>query len=378
MPGRTGRATAQGTAEFARAQLRAGRVHSAHFRPAPGGLELSSLGLGTYLGDVDAATDRAVEEAVRIAVGSGRVNVLDTAINYRHQRAERSIGRALGMLLDTGKVGREAVFVATKAGYLAPDSESPLPALAWIQEELVRTGRLRPEEVVDGVHAMSPTYLADQLRRSRANLGLETLDLVYLHNAPEAQMRAVGRPEFERRLAAAFAQLEEERRRGGLTAYGLATWDCLRVPATDPGHFSVETAVRIAREVGGEEAGLRYIQFPFNLAMPEAALRRNQPVGGERHTLFDAALRLGLGTFTSVPLLQGELARSGPAYGGWNPAQTAIQFARSAPGTIGPVIGQKRPEHLSEDLAVAALPPLDRARFAELLTGGWKSTAPPR
>ena len=58
------------------------------------GLSVSSLGIGTYLGKSDAEADRAYTEAL-IAAGEAGINFFDTAINYRDQRSERSIGAAL-------------------------------------------------------------------------------------------------------------------------------------------------------------------------------------------------------------------------------------------------------------------------------------------
>ncbi|HYB79939.1 MAG TPA: aldo/keto reductase [Thermoplasmata archaeon] len=367
MPALSGHASSAGTSRFRDRAVSARRLPVEHFREAPGDLLLSSVGLGTYIGPPDGPTDLAVEQAVLVCLTSGRVNVLDTAINYRHQRAERSVGRALARLIDRGEVARDEVFVATKNGYLAPDAESPTPTARWVEEELVRPGILRPEDIVDGCHAMSPSYLADQFERSRRNLGLATIDLLYLHNAADAQIPDVGPEEFGGRLREAFRLYEQFRDDGRLLAYGLATWDCLRVRPDDPGFFALETAVRIARDVGGEDHGFRFVQFPFNLAMPEAVTLRNQPVAGARTTLFDAAQRLGVSCFTSVPLVQGQLARSGPKRNGLTRAQTALQFARSAPGTIGPLVGQKRAEHLSENLEIAALPPWDPAEFLELV-----------
>jgi aryl-alcohol dehydrogenase-like predicted oxidoreductase len=362
-----GLATPQDTDRFARRAIEARRLPSEHFRTSPGGLHLSSLGLGTYLGEPDGATDQAVEHAVAVCLTSGRVNVLDTAINYRLQRAERSVGRALNRLVDQGGVTRPEVFVATKVGYLAPDSEAGIPAARWVQQELVETGVLGPHDLVGGSNAMSPAYLKDQFARSRRNLGVESVDLLYLHNVADAQLPEVGPAEFESRLGRAFQVLEEFRAAGELGSYGLATWECLRTAPDTPGHFDLERVVHLAESVGGKEHGFRYVQFPFNVAMPEAWAARTQRVGGERLSTFDAAHRFGLGVFTSVPLLQGQLARHGPRRGGLTAAQTAVQFARSAPGTIGPLVGQKRAEHLSENLEVAAQRPWDDSTFESLL-----------
>ena len=361
-----GRATEAGTRRFRDRSIRDRDLPSSHFRTAPGGLTVTSLGLGTYIGPPDAATDLAVEQAATVCLTSGRVNVLDTAINYRHQRAERSLGRALGHLVEKGSIARDEVFLATKNGYLAPDGEVKLPPEKWIDRELLRPGILDPKDLVDGSHAMSVPYLTDQFARSRANLGVETVDLLYLHNAPDAQLPAVGRDEFLRRLEAAFRLYERFREDGSLGWYGLATWDCLRTRPSDAGYLSLDDALRVAERAGGSEHGFRFLQFPFNLAMPEAATFRNQPGPGAATTLFEAAARSKMGCFTSVPLFQGQLARGGPKRPGLTAAQTALQFSRSAPGTLGPLVGQKRLEHLSENLEVAALPPWDEASFRAL------------
>jgi aryl-alcohol dehydrogenase-like predicted oxidoreductase len=237
----------------------------------------------------------------------------------------------------------------------------------YLETELFEPGVVRPSEIVDGSHSMAPRFLEDQVRRSRGNLGLATIDLVYLHNAPDAQLPIVGKEVFRERLTAAFERLEKLRNDGWIGAYGLATWESLRCPRSQPEYLGVEEVVELARQAGGPGNGFRFLQFPFNLAMPEAAVLRNQPVDGERRTLFEVAAHFGLGCFTSVPLLQGQLATQGPSADGLSRAQTAIQFARSAPGTLAPLVGLKQPEHLSEALLVAERPPWDDARFRSLL-----------
>ncbi len=363
-----GRATPEGTARFRDRAVRERALPFEHFRETPGRLALSSLGLGTYLGMPDGPTDLAVEQAATVCLASGRVNVFDTAINYRHQRAERSVGRALARAVARGTVAREEVFVATKVGYLTPDGEAGPLRAGWIERELLGPGVLAEADLADGCHAMSPSFLRHELGRSLANLGVETVDLLYLHNAPDAQLPAVGRERFLERLEAAFAACEGFRAEGTIATYGLATWDCLRVPPGHPSHFSIEAAVRLARKVGGADAGLRFLQLPFNLAMPEGWSAATQPLRAERHGALLVAHRLGLGTFTSVPLAQGRLARAGPRRAGLSAAQTAVQFARSAPGTIGPLVGLKRPEHLAETLELAARRPWDEATFAGCLS----------
>src|SRR5438270_13362488 len=95
-----GRATAEGTERYSNRfpQLRpAGHFRRPEQVPGASDLWLSSIGLGTYLGEPDDATDQAYIEAIVTALRSG-INLLDTAINYRHQRSERNVGAALAQL----------------------------------------------------------------------------------------------------------------------------------------------------------------------------------------------------------------------------------------------------------------------------------------
>src|SRR5215469_1552989 len=95
----SGFATPEGTSRF-RGRF-AGRLPG-HFREIRG-LWLSSIGLGTYLGEPDSATDDLYRNAINRAIELG-VNVIDSAINYRHQRSERVIGEALRDLIAKDKV----------------------------------------------------------------------------------------------------------------------------------------------------------------------------------------------------------------------------------------------------------------------------------
>src|SRR5579884_4016461 len=114
-----GSATAAGTLRYA-AKFR-GKSAAGHFRQTPPELVLSSIGIGTYLGEPDDATDRGYSGAIVAAVNGG-INVVDTAINYRFQRSERSVRDALKQLLAQG-FSRDEIVLCTKAGFLTPDGE---------------------------------------------------------------------------------------------------------------------------------------------------------------------------------------------------------------------------------------------------------------
>lgn len=366
-----GRATPEGTAHYR--DRFGGRAAQGHFRQKRG-LWLSSLGIGTYLGGTDAPTDELYTQAVARALELG-VNVIDTAINYRFQRSERAVGKALEKLVEQGRLGREEVLVSSKGGFLTFDGDYAADPAAYFQEQYVETGVLSPQDVVGGMHCMTARYLEDQLERSRRNLGLETIDVYYLHN-PETQLQAVSRPEFLQRLEAAFKKLEECAAAGKIGCYGAATWDGLRRPREAADYLSLEEMVQTAERAGGKDHRFRVVQLPYNLAMPEAYALGNQPVGQERIPLLEAARRLGVTVFASASILQGRVARNLPpelrsllAGSTETDAQCALQFVRSTPGIGAALVGMKQLEHVEENLRLVGKPLTPAERFKQLFTG---------
>ena len=318
-------------------------------------MELSGIGLGTYLGEADAATDAGYAASAR-AFAAGGGNVFDTAANYRMGRSERALGTVFGDL------ARDAFFVSTKAGYLPMgDGATPESPRVWFHRVLGAPGILVPEEVVDGCHALTPRYLAHQLGVSLAALGVDRVDLFHLHN-PEHQRPALGPERFRAVLRRAFEACEDLAARGLIGAYGCATWNGFRVPPEAPDHLSLETLLEDARAAGGRDHHFRWIQLPLNLAMPEAFTLATQPFGGALLTPLEAARAAGLGVQVSGSLMHARLLPHLPAEpeavlpGCRTPAQAALQFARSCPGVVTALCGMSRPGHVAENLEVLALP----------------------
>jgi aryl-alcohol dehydrogenase-like predicted oxidoreductase len=364
-----GYATPDGTAAF-RGRF-ANALHPDHFGRHQD-LWLSSVGIGTYLGPDDDATDAAYRAAVAAAVRGG-VNVIDTAAAYRHQRSERSVGAALRDLAAAG-VRREELLVCTKGGYLAFDGAPPPDPARWFEETFVRPGIATLQDVAGGIHCMTPRFLAHQLGASRRNLGVDCIDVYYLHN-PETQLEEVLEADFVRRLGAAFLFLEEAAKTGLIRWYGAATWGGLRASSQSRVYLPLPALVELARSVGGDGHHFRFLQLPFNLAMGEAFAAPNQLVGSEARSLLEAAAHHGLTVVGSASLLQGRmLATLPPAMASRFPgcstnAHRALQFARSAPGLAAALAGMSRAAHVTENLAVAALPKMGRAEFEGLFAG---------
>jgi aryl-alcohol dehydrogenase-like predicted oxidoreductase len=360
----TGHATPEGTARFV---ARFADLPAGHFREFPGGVRLSTLGLGTYLGSDDDAIDALYERAAARALALG-VNVVDSAINYRHQRSERALGAAIAGLVARGALARDEVFVATKGGFIPFDRQVPADAGAYFTATYLRSGVVRPGDVVAGAHCMAPAYVKDQIERSRANLGLETIDLYYLHN-PETQLDEIDRPAFLDRIRAAFAALEEAVAAGAIAAYGTATWTGYRQEPSATGYLSLPELIDLAHEVAGDGHHLRAIQLPYNLAMPEAFVLANQKFSDGLVPTLEAARRLGVYVMASASVYQGQLTRRLPAMvadvlpGLDTDAQRAIQFVRSTPGIGTALVGMKSLDHVEENARVARVPPVPWEQF---------------
>src|SRR5215203_5526189 len=201
------RATPEGTERYrTRFEGLAGRNH---FRQQQG-LVLSSIGIGTYLGNPDETTDSNYASAVVRAVQLG-TNVIDSAANYRFQRSERSIGEALKTLASEHDIAREELVICTKGGYLPFDGSPPRNVREYVADTFVKPGIASFEDFVGGSHCMTPDYLQNQLDQSLRNMGLECVDVYYIHN-PESQLQYVSEQEFYDRLKLAFERLEENRR----------------------------------------------------------------------------------------------------------------------------------------------------------------------
>jgi aryl-alcohol dehydrogenase-like predicted oxidoreductase len=326
------RATPEGTGRYR--ERFAGRVAKDHFREEQG-LTLSSIGIGTYLGNPDSATDSNYTNAIVRAVQLG-ANVIDSAANYRFQRSERSIGRALNTLANEHGFARDELVICTKGGYLPFDGSPPRNLREYVEETFVKPGIVSFNDIVGGSHCMTPAYLQNQLDQSLRNMRLECVDVYYIHN-PESQLGYVSEPEFYSRLKLAFERLEQNRAEGKLAFYGVATWNGFRMADN---YHSLVRMIEIAREVGGEAHGFRFIQLPFNLAMPEAMTVANETVDGEQLSVVEAANRLGVTVVASASLLQGRID-----------PQAALKFARSAPGITTALIGMSRVEHVEENLS---------------------------
>lgn len=361
-----GYATPEATAAFA---ARAAEPDS--YRHTVDGLTFSSLGLGTARHEATDRIDAAYEATLQRAFALG-CNVVDTAVSYRYQRSERVVGRALQSAINAGLIQREEVILATKGGYVPFDSAEPLDPKAWVNQHYLTPGVAHANDfAAEYRHCIAPGFLEHSLQQSRENLGLETIDIYYLHN-PETQRLTLSRDTFRRRLLDAFEALEAAVEKGWIRAWGLATWTGFRVPPKAPDYLSLAEMVGLACEVAGQAHHLRYIQLPYNAMQPEAFALENQQINEMYLNPIEAAQELGLSVMVSAPIHQGrlvvpivpQLREAFPNLA--SDAVCALQFVRSTPGVTTALAGTCDLAHLEENLHLLTLKPADSETILRL------------
>ncbi|HID66560.1 MAG TPA: aldo/keto reductase [Aquificaceae bacterium] len=326
-------------------------------------LKLSEMGIGTYLGELDEKTDAGYYETIKAAIEKG-VNVIDTAINYRYMKSERVIGKVLS------KVGRDKVIVSTKGGYIPYDVDTKIDPRDYFEENFLKTGIVDVKEMTPQGHYLGKEFINWCFNKSLENLKTDYIDIYFLHN-PEEQLLYIEREKFNGKIRECFELLEEKVEKGKLRYYGLATWHGFRLTPASRQYLNLKELVEIAESVAGKEHHFKFIQLPYNLGMSEAFTLKNQTVNSNNLSILEAAQELGIYTYISATIYQGNVIGRVPQslkdfFKLDNDVQVAIQFVRSTPGVGSFLIGMSKIEHLLENLKVLELSPLEREKFLTL------------
>jgi aryl-alcohol dehydrogenase-like predicted oxidoreductase len=242
--------------------------------------------------------------------------------------------------------------------------------MEYMQKMFISTEIIKPNDISSGYNVLNPDYIARCIDKSLTNMHLNCIDLVYIHNAFESWYEDVSREEFMQMLSKVFEVYEEYRSRKKIQYYGMATWTCFRVNPDSREYLSLEETVKVAEKIGGKDHGFRFIQLPYNLAYNEAIFLKNQDVESLKNlTILEAAERLNIGVFTSIPLFQGRLLNAKiPDYGGLtDQVEKLIQIIRSTPFVISPLIGQKKHQHVQQNIKIANIPPLSNLEYKKAI-----------
>lgn len=332
-------------------------------------LIVSKLGLGTFNKEPYKEENYVFHyiEAVKEAIRSG-INLIDTASNYRYGQSEKEIGEALVELGD--EVKREELIICSKGGFIQLDYPFPQNPYTWINENIIEAGLATSDDIELDQHCMTPDFLEFSCKKSLQNLGVESLDIYYLHN-PEIQMSKLGEKEFYKQIEKIFKRFEKLSDDGLFKNYGVAVWNGFTSEGDEL--LSLEKLVEIAQKVGGTNHKFKYIQFPFNMAKTSAYTKTTQKVAGEACTIIQAAHRFNLGVISSSSLLQMNLfKKSFTAETGVilddtmtlkSDIQLALQFVRSTPGIISSLFGSKVPVHIKENCEISKTRLVKREKY---------------
>ena len=335
-------------------------------------LIFSKLGLGTFNKEPYKEENYVFHyiEGVKEAIKSG-INLIDTASNYRYGQSEKEIGIALKELFSENAVKREELIICSKGGFIQLEYPFPENPYTWIQENILDKKLATSEDIELDQHCITPDFLEWSCDKSLENLGVDSLDIYFLHN-PEMQIQKLGYAKFLKKIESIFKRFEKMATQGKINYYGVATWNGFTEKSTGE-HINIEDLVNIAKKVGGENHRFKYIQTPFNIGKTSIYTMPTQKVNGEDCTLLQATHRLGLGVISSSSLLQMNLFKKSfkPETGYLldskmilkNDIQLALQFVRSTPGIISSLFASKAPIHIRENLEITKIKATPRANY---------------
>lgn len=329
-------------------------LHSIHpdKKRAFDGVFVSSLGIGTLLGDGDQKTDQLYQKAIISSIEGG-INLIDTACHFRGQKSEKIIGKVLSELKPLS-IHRNEFVLLSKAGYI-PFEEGEESYERYIQKYYLDKKIIRVEDIVDQCHCLSPTFLEYQIEKSRENMQIDTIDLFCLQN-PELQLKEKSYEVFQESLLVAFELLEKKVSENKIRRYGITSWNGFRKKKEAKDCLNLYELCRMAEKVGGKEHHLRAIQLPINLIMLEAFKMKNQ--GNEESSfknVLEACQELNLFIFSLAPFMQGQIFQLPSRIFESLPVESshalkALQLIGSSYQGASILLGMKDPIHIHENL----------------------------
>jgi len=182
---------------------------------------------------------------------------------------------------------------------------------------------------------MTPKFLKNQLGRSLKNLGVECVDVYYLHN-PETQLSEVSKEEFLNRVREAFTFLESAVEAGEIQYYGMATWNGFRQDARVREAMQLGEISQIAKKL--PVAGIASARAGAIQPGDDGSADAGQSIAARASSNDqEGASELDISLIASASLLQGQVAKNLPefvaeALGLASDAERALQFVRSSPG----------------------------------------------
>ena len=364
----SGKATREGTQRYKERHIK--NCHSTFFHEV-GELTLSSIGLGTLTPPLNEQIYNLLTKAVEESIRNG-VNMIDSSISYAYEQAERRVGEGIRNLIESGEASRDELVICTKGGILPHPTKN---RVEWFAQNYIEPSQfsIKKTDLVGTRYCIHPEYLQDQLDRSLDNLGVETIDIYYIHN-PERQLSKFSPDVFYSKLRTAFEVMEDAVASGKIGAYGIATWEGSRLPRTARKYIDLARIKSVAQEAAGnKEDKLKFIQLPLNMIRLEPLLLPIQTINGKAVSMLEAASHLGIFPVASHSIHKGRIAQRIPediisAFDNnfLNDYQRGLQFTRSTPALASALVGMTKLEHIKQNLALKEVSSIEKKNFRNM------------
>ena len=303
---------------------------------------MTKLILGTHLGDFSDEVSLSYQQAVSFALQNG-INSIDGAINYRGMRSEKDEGTAIRQLIQDGKLKREELCVSSKAGLLFGDITEKLNPRMYLEKILKPQGISEADFFeYDGLsQTLNPVFFEIALAKSRRNLGLETLDIHFIH-IPEITRSGISQADFYDRMERLFRWYEEKVQEGKIRQFGIALEFMGKEPGESRWHFELEELMNRALKAGNGRTHFKHVIYEYNILCPYPKSVASQTVENRILALADACRRLGLETEASMPFAMGSAFRD-------HSVQELLAFALGGADHV--IVGSRNKDHIRELLS---------------------------
>jgi len=260
----TGRATPEGTANFAKLSPKLSLSVPRRLGSNRTKWSLSPVAFGTHrINSSNPNHSLALKKAFCLGV-----NVIDMNPVFGNGDAESVVGQVLDELFTERIISRQQIVVVGKAGLIQGSllkeakerkNSGPFTHMTEYNDELW--------------YSLSAEFLEDQISRTLHRTNLQTIDLFLLNRSPVSQNDndRQKQDESEEEFSKAFQHLEKEVSRGRIQYYGICSASLIQ-PPTHPNFFSLERLLNVAPQTGN----LVGIEIPFNLFEGNFVTEKNQ------------------------------------------------------------------------------------------------------
>lgn len=302
---------------------------------------MGRIALGTHIGDFSEEDSQKYIQAIIHAIQNG-IYTIDGAINYRGMRSELDEGVSIHTLIRSGTIQRRDLFITSKAGLLFGDIQAGMNPQKYLSDVLEPNG-IKKEDFIKYkslYQTLNPKFYEIALNKSLENLGLEYLDVHYMH-IPEISRLQLTLDEFYDKMDALLKWYEEKVTEGKIRYYGLALEFMVGEPYETKWHFEIEEIKKMADQIANGKSHLRYVLFEYNMLCDSGKTVANQTVSGTQYSLIEACHKLEIETVASMPFAMGDGFEK-------HSLGELLEFALAGMDHV--IVGSKNTKHIDEIL----------------------------